>query len=103
MIERLKLINWLLVADVTVCIPAHRLLVSEQEKGSVSAFSTSLFNTTVIGFFLLFMMSIAGLAGYEWKKVSIEPGSMEKLPQFPKLSFAFAMLAAAVFTVYWIV
>ena len=49
------------------------------------------------------MMSIAGLAVYEWKKVSIEPGSMEKLPQFPKLSFAFAMLAAAVFTVYWIV
>ena len=101
MINRLKLINWLLVGDVAACIPAHRLVLAEAEKGEVSTFSGSLFKTTAIGFLLLFMMCIAGLAVYEWKKVNIEPGSMEKMPPFPKVSFFAAMAATAVFTVYW--
>ena len=102
MTERLKLINWLLVVDVVACIPAHRLVLAQSEKGEVTSFASSLFKTTVIAFLLLFMMCVAGVAVYEWKKVNIVPGSMEKMPPFPKLSFICAVLATAVFTVYWV-
>ncbi len=101
MVNRLKLINWLLVLDVAICIPTHRLALSQSKKSGVSTSVAGLFRTTIIGFFLLFMMCVAGLAVYEWKKVSTEPGSMEKIPPFPKVSFVAAMIATALFTVYW--
>ena len=101
MTERIKIINWLLVVDVLICIPAHRLLLSQAKAGSVSGLAGDVFRISLISYFLFFMAACAGLAGYYWKKVSADPVSVDKLPKYPKKSLIAAAVATVVFTVYW--
>lgn len=101
--HRIKIVNYVTAADVFFCILTHRIMLVQDKKGGVTELTAQLFQTSIIAFILFFMMVCAGVAVYAWKKVNIVPGSMEKMPEFPKLSFIVAVISIIIFTLYWMV
>ena len=101
--RRIEIVNWVTAADAFLCIILHRMLLVQSERGEVTALVANLFQISLIAFMLFFMAVCAGVAVYAWKKVNVVPGSMDKPPAFPKMSFTAAAVAIIIFTLYWMI